>query len=149
MRLGKHIHQNRKFRNEHHKSVVNLILTGNWVNEQMKNLIASTGITTQQYNILRILQGSTKPLTILQIRERMLDKMSDTSRLVDRLIQKELVVKKVNKIDKRLVDIYISAKGKRFLSSLEKIASSIDDIARNLNQKEARLLNQLLDKVKG
>ena len=149
MRLGKHIHQNRKFRNEHHKSVVNLILTGNWVNEQMKNLIASTGITTQQYNILRILQGSTEPLTILQIRERMLDKMSDTSRLVDRLIQKELVVKKVNKIDKRLVDIYISAKGKRFLSSLEKIASSIDDIARNLNQKEARLLNQLLDKVKG
>jgi DNA-binding MarR family transcriptional regulator len=149
MRLGKHIHQNRKFRNEHHKSVVNLILTGNWVNEQMKNLIASTGITTQQYNILRILQGSTKPLTILQIRERMLDKMSDTSRLVDRLIQKELVVKKINKIDKRLVDIYISAKGKRFLSSLEKIASSIDDIARNLNQKEARLLNQLLDKVKG
>ena len=149
MRLEKHIHQNRKFRNEHHKSVVNLILTGNWVNEQMKNLIASTGITTQQYNILRILQGSTKPLTILQIRERMLDKMSDTSRLVDRLIQKELVVKKVNKIDKRLVDIYISAKGKRFLSSLEKIASSIDDIARNLNQKEARLLNQLLDKVKG
>jgi DNA-binding MarR family transcriptional regulator len=149
MRLGKHIHQNRKFRNEHHKSVVNLILTGNWVNEQMKNLIASTGITTQQYNILRILQGSTKPLTILQIRERMLDKMSDTSRLVDRLIQKELVVKKVNKIDKRLVDIYISAKGKRFLSSLEKIASSIDDIARNLNQKEARLLNQSLDKVKG
>jgi DNA-binding MarR family transcriptional regulator len=65
------------------------------------------------------------------------------------LIQKDLVVKKVNKIDKRLVDIYISAKGKRFLSSLEKIASSIDDIARNLNQKEARLLNQLLDKVKG
>ncbi|MFY7880016.1 MAG: MarR family winged helix-turn-helix transcriptional regulator [Lacibacter sp.] len=149
MRLEKHIHQNRKFRNEHHKSVVNLILTGNWVNEQMKKLIASTGITTQQYNILRILQGSAKPLTILQIRERMLDKMSDTSRLVDRLIQKELVVKKVNKIDKRLVDIYISAKGKRFLSSLEKIASSIDDIARNLNQKEARLLNQLLDKVKG
>jgi DNA-binding MarR family transcriptional regulator len=149
MRLGKHIHPKRNFRNEHHKSVVNLILTGNWVNEQMKNLIASTGITTQQYNILRILQGSTKPLTILQIRERMLDKMSDTSRLVDRLIQKDLVVKKVNKIDKRLVDIYISAKGKRFLSSLEKIASSIDDIARNLNQKEARLLNQLLDKVKG
>lgn len=149
MQLEKHIHQKRKFRNEHHKSVVNLILTGNWVNEQMKKLIASTGITTQQYNILRILQGSAKPLTILQIRERMLDKMSDTSRLVDRLIQKELVVKKVNKLDKRLVDIYISAKGKRFLSSLEKIAESIDDIARNLNQKEARLLNQLLDKVKG
>lgn len=149
MQLEKHIHQKRKFRNEHHKSVVNLILTGNWVNEQMKKLIASTGITTQQYNILRILQGSTKPLTILQIRERMLDKMSDTSRLVDRLIQKELVVKKINKIDKRLVDISISAKGKRFLASLEKIAESIDDIARNLNQKEARLLNQLLDKVKG
>ncbi len=149
MRLEKHIHQKRNFRNEHHKSVVNLILTGNWVNEQMKKLIASTGITTQQYNILRILQGNAKPMTILQIRERMLDKMSDTSRLVDRLIQKELVVKKVNKLDKRLVDIYISAKGKRFLTSLEKIAVSIDDIARNLNQKEARLLNQLLDKVKG
>ncbi|MFZ1529484.1 MAG: MarR family transcriptional regulator, partial [Ferruginibacter sp.] len=80
-----------KFRNEHQKSIINFIYTYNWMNEKMKMIFAREDITSQQFNILRILRGAGKPLSTLQIRQRMLDKMSDTSRIVDRLVAKGYV----------------------------------------------------------
>ena len=103
--------QQYQFRNDFQRAEVNLIFTCNWLNERIKQIIDEADITTQQYNILRILRGSKKPLSTLQIRDRMLDKMSDTSRIVDRLIKKELVDKTICATDKRLVDISISTKG--------------------------------------
>ena len=84
-----------KFSNEYQKATINLIYTFNWMNEQIKNMLDQYDITPQQFNILRILRGAGKPLSTLQIRQRMLDKMSDTSRIVDRLIKKGLVKKVV------------------------------------------------------
>jgi DNA-binding MarR family transcriptional regulator len=89
MSIDKEINQ-QKFRNEYQKSEINLIYTYNWMNEQMKCIFDKFDITSQQFNILRILRGAGEPLSTLQIRQRMLDKMSDTSRIVDRLIKKEL-----------------------------------------------------------
>ena len=85
--------QQASFRNEFQKMGINLLFTANWLNEQIGKILSEEGVTQQQYNILRILRGSATPLSTLKIRERMLDKMSDTSRIVDRLIAKELVVK--------------------------------------------------------
>ena len=85
----------RKFRSEYQKAIVNLIYTYNWTTERLKNIFDKEEVTMQQFNILRILRGSEKPLSTLQIRERMLDKMSDTSRSVDRLVIKGLVKKEV------------------------------------------------------
>jgi DNA-binding MarR family transcriptional regulator len=149
MSIEKDIHQTRNFRNDHHKVVVNVIFSGNWVMEHMKHLLAEAGISAQQFNLLRILRGSKEPLTTLQIRERMLDKMSDTSRIVDRLIAKGLVTKKVNRNDKRLVDVTIHANGLKLLKQLDKLNPGIDAIAGNLSEKEARQLNKLLDKMRG
>ena len=84
MGIEKDINQ-QKFRNEFQKASINLIYTFNWVSEKMKVFFENQDITSQQFNILRILRGAHKPLSTLQIRERMLDKMSDTSRIVDRL----------------------------------------------------------------
>ncbi len=149
MSIEKDILQTRKFRNEHHKCVVNLIYTHNWVTEQLKLVLEEEELTLQQYNILRILRGSDTPLSTLQIRERMLDKMSDTSRIVDRLILKNLALKSINKKDKRLVDVKISAKGKRLLQKLDQTANSIDNVLQNVSETDARELNRLLDKVRG
>lgn len=149
MSIEKDIHQIRNFRNEHHKAVVNIIFSGNWVMEHMKELLAPVGISAQQFNLLRILRGSKEPLTTLQIRERMLDKMSDTSRIVDRLIAKGLVTKKVNRNDKRLVDVTIHANGLKLLKQLDKLNPAIEAIASKLSQKEAKQLNTLLDKLRG
>jgi len=94
MSLEKDIQQ-KQFRNEYQKGIVNLIFTYNWLNEKMKKVFEKQGITGQQYNILRILRGAGKPISTLQIRERMLDKMSDTSRIVDRLVLKGLAKKNI------------------------------------------------------
>ena len=111
MGIDQDIHQS-KFRNVHQKAGLNLIYTYGWVMERIKELFATEDITPQQFNILRILRGShPQPLSTLQIRERMLDKMSDTSRIVDRLIAKGLVKKAICKTDRRLVDVLITEKG--------------------------------------
>ena len=138
-----------KFRNEHQKAIVNLLYTYNWVTEKSKELFASEDITPQQFNILRILRGShPAPLSTLQIRERMLDKMSDTSRIVDRLITKGLVKKGVCKDDRRLVDVMITDKGKKLLERLDTRQDEIDNIIGNLSKKEATSLSELLDKIR-
>ena len=147
MSLEKDINQAR-FRNEHQKSIINLIYTYNWVNEKMKVFFERFDITSQQFNILRILRGAGKPLSTLQIRQRMLDKMSDSSRIVDRLIVKGLVKKITCKLDKRLVDISITDKGKKLLEKADKYEPEMDAVFGNLSETEVKTLNKLLDKVR-
>jgi DNA-binding MarR family transcriptional regulator len=141
--------QQTKFRNEHQKTVINLIYTYNWVGEQIKNFFEKEDITSQQFNILRILRGAGKPLSTLQIRQRMLDKMSDTSRIVDRLVKKGLVKKVICKSDRRLVDVSISDKGMELLQKLDQSEEEMDAILKNLTVEDAVLLNSLLDKIRG
>ena len=141
--------QQQKFRNEYQKAVVNLIYTSNWMREKTSGIIEAEGITPQQFNILRILRGShPMPLSTLQIRERMLDKMSDTSRIVDRLIAKGLVKKHICKKDRRLVDVIIAEKGMKMLERLDKRQDEMDAILGNLTEKEATSLSKLLDKIR-
>jgi DNA-binding MarR family transcriptional regulator len=137
-----------QFRNDYQKAEVNLIYTCNWINEKMKQIIDEADITTQQYNILRILRGSKNPISTLQIRDRMLDKMSDTSRIVDRLVKKGLAEKTTCITDKRLVDIRISEKGLLLLEHLDIRNTDIDNIMHNLTEAEAIQLSYLLDKIR-
>ena len=137
-----------KFRNEFQKGVINLIYTYNWMNEKMKTLFDREKITAQQFNILRILRGAGKPLSTLQIRQRMLDKMSDTSRIVDRLILKGLVKKTVCPEDKRLVDVSITDKGMNLLEKMDKYENDMDAVFVNLSIAETKTLNNLLDKIR-
>ena len=140
--------QQTNFRNEFQKMSINIIYTANWLNEKMGQILATEDITQQQYNILRILRGSECPLSTLKIRERMLDKMSDTSRIVDRLIVKGLVEKTACIKDKRLVDITISKKGLQLLEKLDSLNEHIDSILKGVTEKEAHTMNQILDKLR-
>lgn len=147
MSLEKDINQ-KLFRNEYQKGVVNLIYTYNWMNEKMKTFFDKENITGQQFNILRILRGAAKPISTLQIRERMLDKMSDTSRIVDRLVLKGLAKKSICKVDKRLVDVSISNKGKTILEKIDQYNKDMDAIFGGLSNSEVKTLNTLLDKIR-
>jgi DNA-binding MarR family transcriptional regulator len=149
MTLEKDISQ-RNFRNLNQKSMVNLIFTYHWVVEKIKDLLSAENITLQQYNILRILRGSyPEPLSTLQIRDRMLDKMSDTSRIVDRLVVKGLAQKNISKTDKRLVDVRITEVGRTLLAKLDLHNDELDSIANALSEEEMNVLNNLLDKLRG
>ena len=140
--------QQTNFRNEFQKMSINIIYTANWLNEKMGQILATEDITQQQYNILRILRGSECPLSTLKIRERMLDKMSDTSRIVDRLIVKGLVEKTACIKDKRLVDIIVTKKGLQLLEKLDALNEQIDSILNGVSEKEAHTINQILDKLR-
>lgn len=140
--------QQTNFRNEFQKMSINIIYTANWLNEKMGQILATEDITQQQYNILRILRGSECPLSTLKIRERMLDKMSDTSRIVDRLIVKGLVEKTACIKDKRLVDIIVTKKGLQLLEKLDSLNEHIDSILKGVSEKEAQAMNQILDKLR-
>ena len=147
MGIGNDINQ-QKFHSEYQKSVINIIYTYNWLREKLQGIFDREDLTMQQFNILRILRGNAAPLSTLQIRERMLDKMSDTSRIVDRLIAKGLVKKIVNKTDKRLVDVSISEKGKKLLQKTDVFESEIEQLMVNISEAEAKTLNKLLDKIR-
>jgi DNA-binding MarR family transcriptional regulator len=147
MSIEKDIQQS-KFRSEYQKSSVNLIFTYNWLMQQVKSIIEKADITPQQFNILRILRGAGKPLSTLQIRQRMLDKMSDTSRIVDRLVLKQLVQKVVCESDRRLVDVTITEAGLMMLDQLDQHQEEMDAIFHNLTEAEAIQLNALLDKIR-
>lgn len=136
------------FRSDQQKAMINMVYTYNWMMERMKLRLDEFDLTPQQYNILRILRGAKLPLSTMQIRERMLDKMSDTSRIVDRLIVKELVQKNVCPRDKRLVDVVISEKGLLLLAELDMHNEEFDALVGNLTCEEMCQLNHLLDKMR-
>ena len=136
------------FRNEHQKAIINLIYTHNWMNEKFKIVLDKFDLTQQQFNILRILRGAGTPLSTLQIRDRMLDKMSDTSRIVDRLVLKDLVKKTICKKDKRLVDVVITESGLELLKKMDLLDAEMDGIFLGLTEEEAKKLNDLLDKIR-
>ena len=147
MTLETDIHQ-QSFRTEYQKAIINLIFTFNWVNEKINRHFGPFDITQQQFNILRILRGAGHPLSTLQIRQRMLDKMSDTSRIVDRLVKKGMVKKTTCREDRRLVDVLLTEKGKKLLLTMDGLNEAMESIFKYLSQDEAQQLNFLLDKIR-
>jgi DNA-binding MarR family transcriptional regulator len=147
MKLEEEINQ-KKFRSETQKLIINMIYTSNWLEAKMKAFFDDAKLTPQQYNVLRILRGSKDSISTNQIRERMLDKMSDASRIVDRLILKQLVSKKVDSFDKRLVQIEISKKGLKLLENLDPKISDMEESMSGLTKAESIAMNALLDKMR-
>jgi DNA-binding MarR family transcriptional regulator len=147
MQIEKEVPEN-YFRNNYHKAFVNILFTSNWLLEKVKEFLEAEEITSQQYNILRILRANEKPMSTLKIREKMLDKMSDTSRIVERLLKKELVNKQVSLQDKRLVDVSISEKGIQLLDRLDKRVHLLDAVVSKLTPDDVESLNTLLDKIR-
>ena len=147
MALENEINQ-RKFRSEHQKARINIIYTSNWLSAHVSSYFEESDITPQQFNILRILRGEGKALSTMQIRQRMLDKMSDTSRIVDRLVKKGLVKKSPNAEDRRLVDVVITLRGKKLLEKIDPFEEEADKFMSSLSEEETKTLNNLLDKLR-
>jgi DNA-binding MarR family transcriptional regulator len=139
------------FRNDYHKAVVNLKYTGNWISMKTNNILKPFGISNQQYNILRILRGQhPKPATVNMLIERMLDKSSNASRIVDKLVGKGLANRVPSVNDRRAVDVFITKKGLQILESLDSDIVHVEEgIGKNLNREETFELNRLLDKLRG
>lgn len=149
MELEKEINQ-KKFRNESHKLMVNIIYTFNWMNSSQTDFLKPYDITYQQFNVLRILRGQQmQPASIKLIRERMLDKMSDASRIVEKLRTKGLAERHICQHDRRSCQVFITQTGMNLLSELDKQDVQTESHFNNLNETEKKQLNFLLDKLRG
>ena len=142
--------QSSKFEDNYHKAVINITYTNGWLANQLREQFEKYNLTQQQFNILRILRGQYPcPATVNLLKERMIDKMSDASRIVDRLVQKGLVSRCTNRKDRRAVDIRISDTGLEILGKLDIEFKTSDFLKNNLSEQEAGVLSDLLDKLRG
>ena len=139
-----------RFRNEYHKGLINLMYTVKQISYQFLQFLKKHKITEPQYNILRILRGA-KPLqqvSINYLKERMLDKSSDVSRIIDRLLEKGYIERKENALDRRQKDISITEKGLNLLDQMFDCELKSDELLNNLTVDEIKELNRLLDKIR-
>lgn len=150
MRLEEEIKQS-KFKDQHHKLGVNVIYSAAWMSAINLKTLKPFNISSQQFNILRILKGRyPEPATVKLLTERMLDKMSNASRLVEKLKQKGLVERTSCPKDRRQVDIAITKKGMDLISKASEVVDGeIKNSLSNLTKSEAKQLNELLDKMRG
>lgn len=149
MRIEDEIKQ-KTFKDPYNKLVVNLLYTHSYIVSNQSTLFKPLGLSPEQYNVLRILRGQHgKPITVSSIQERMLNKMSNASRLVEKLKQKDLVLREECPSDRRQVDIMITAKGLEVLEELETAVYAFNRDIVKLTESETNQLNELLDKLRG
>lgn len=141
--------QQTTFRNELSKAGINLIYTGTWLKTLHSDFFKSFGITWPQHNILRILRGQKgNAVSVNTIKERMMDKSSNVSRITEKLQKKKLIECRPSAIDKRSVEVSITQKGLDLLTKVEGRVPEINNLLAHLEPSELLLLNMLLDKIR-
>ncbi len=138
-----------KFANPYHKLLVNITYTANWLMNKQMEILRPFDLSPQQYNVLRILKGShPQPMRVQDVSERMLDKTSNTSRLIDKLAAKQFVSKRLSRNDRRAVDIVITGSGLGLLERTTPLIVSLESLLHHLNTEEVEKLSEMLDSIR-
>ena len=137
---------NSKFANAKVKALVNVLYTANWISSFQNEFFKPFGISPQQYNILRILNGTDQALKVQTIKERMIERSPNATRLMDKLIAKQLIERFPCMDDRRVVYIKITKTGKQLLESISEDFNH--DLLKNISEEEAKQLSELLDKMR-
>jgi DNA-binding MarR family transcriptional regulator len=137
---------NTTFPNNKVKALLNLIYTANWINSEQNSFFKPYGISPQQYNILRILRGAGEAITVQTIKDRMLERAPNATRLMDKLCAKGLISRIPCPEDRRVVHIDITKPGLKLLKQID--GEFKEDVLENLTMKEAKILSDLLDKIR-
>ena len=139
----------KRFDSEQHKLIINLIFTSNWLNGISQKQFKPFGITPQQYNVLRILKGQfPNPASVGMVQERMLDKSSNITRLVDKLLEKEFVSRCENPSNRRMQELRITDKGLGFLTAVSAQQKNFLELTSHISDEEATRVNEILDKLR-
>jgi DNA-binding MarR family transcriptional regulator len=139
----------KEFKSEFNKVLINLMYSNNWLNQKQNKLFKPHGITSAQYNVLRILRGQyPKTATVNLIIDRMLDRMSNASRIVEKLVSKKLVSRIQCPSDRRAVDIKINASGLKLLEKLDLELEQMEISLNSFSDEELKLMNGFLDRFR-
>jgi DNA-binding MarR family transcriptional regulator len=149
MELEKEITQ-KEFRNEKSKMIINVIFTSNWLLLKLGKTLRQHSLTWQQYNILKILKDQyPKPAMVNLLIDKMLDKSSNASRIVEKLRIKGLVDRQIRSEDRRAVDIQLTDQGLSLLDKVEKDLKKLEDSFSDISESDIKKVNQALDKLRG
>jgi DNA-binding MarR family transcriptional regulator len=141
--------QQTHWRNQLSKTGINLVYTGIWLKAAHSDFFKKFGLSHPQHNLLRILRGQKgNPITVIAIKERMVDKSSNVSRITQKLQKKKLITCQPSAADKRAVDVVITPKGLDLLAKIDGQVGEINDLLAHLAPDELRVLNRLLDKIR-
>ncbi len=147
--IEQEISQKKPFTNETEKLIVNLMFTSHWLEAQEREFLKKYKISLVQYNILRILKGQyPNCISILEIRQRTIDRNSDISRLVEKLRKQGYVKRIESETDRRLVDVSITEEGLKFLEKIRKKRSKEPSIFAHIPQEDLKKMNDYLDKLR-
>ncbi|MFT5581974.1 MAG: MarR family 2-MHQ and catechol resistance regulon transcriptional repressor [Psychromonas sp.] len=136
------------FKSNQVKAVVNLRYTSNFLSSVQNKYMSEFDLSMAQFNILRILRGAKSPLTVNTVKARMIEKSPNTTRLLDKLLQKELIVKIQCEEDKRQTFVEITKTGLQILSQIDQKSDLFSPLSSGLNDQEAQILSDLLDKLR-
>ncbi len=137
---------NSKFPNDKIKAIINIKYTANWINSNENEFFRPYGISPQQFNILRILRGAKEPIKVQTIKDRMIERAPNATRLMDKLCDKKLIGRVRCDHDRRVVFISIKEEGLQLLSEIDQNIKL--DFLDNLTEEEAATLSSLLDKIR-
>ena len=137
---------NSKFPNNRVKALLNVLYTAHWISSHQNEFFKTYGISPQQYNILRILKGAREPLNVQIVKDRMIERSPNATRLMDKLCAKKFIERLACPEDRRAVKVMITEEGKNLLESIPDNLQN--DLLKNLNEEEAEQLSNLLDKMR-
>jgi DNA-binding MarR family transcriptional regulator len=150
MKLEEELKQRKRFSNEYERLIVNILFTASWLESKNIQRLKPFGISPQQFNVLRILRGaSPEPVTLNVISQRMIDKNSNATRLVEKLRLKGLVKREICESNRRQVDITITKKGLDLLVELDKLSEEWFKQFDHIPKQHAAQLNEILDQLRG
>lgn len=149
MRIEDEIHQ-KQFKDDYRRLLANLLFTNNWLNQQLIPFFKELGLTLQQHNVLAIVRGQhPEPVCFGDIQNRMVDRNSNVTRLIDKLIEKGYVTREICAANRRMIEVRITEKG---LQKLEEVDAKFPELfarLHNLTKDEAILVSNMLDKLRG
>ncbi|MFD2513167.1 MarR family winged helix-turn-helix transcriptional regulator [Pontibacter locisalis] len=149
MRIEDEIHQ-QEFKDDYRRLLANLLFTNNWVNQQLLPFFKELGLTLQQHNVLSILRGQhPKPVCFGDIQNRMVDRNSNVTRLIDKLIEKGYATRDICSSNRRMIEVRITEKGMQKLKQVDEKSPELFARFHNLSKEEAVLVSDLLDKLRG
>jgi DNA-binding MarR family transcriptional regulator len=141
--------QQDQFQSEHQKAMLNILFTSNWLEADSARILKPFDISSQQYNVLRILKGQgDQAISVNNIMSRMIDKMSNASRLVEKLRKKEFIERVICEHDRRQVDVRITQKGLDLLKDADQEMGKFSEIISKITETEAKQLSALLEKIR-
>ena len=140
----------KKFQSPYQRATLSIIFTAGWFSEKFHTLLKPYGISEQQYNVLRILRGQNgKPANLFMIQERMIHKMSNATRLVEKLRLKKLVNREICEANRRMINVDITEKGLKVLEEIDELNQNFEaTLYAHLNKQEATMIGDLLDKLR-